>query len=81
MAFEAGAMPNLQQLWLTFEQKERDKATVPVGMEHLGRLSTIYVACARVNAFTDMFREAVKGLPSQLKFYRFSDTETFRYQE
>ncbi|CAL4890794.1 unnamed protein product [Urochloa decumbens] len=91
VAFEAGAMPNLRYLWLTFDQKESDKATVPVGLEHLGRLSVIHIIGARVagstdtrdrfDAFSDMFREAVKGLPSQPEFQSFNNFEKFRYQE
>ncbi|CAM0147247.1 unnamed protein product [Urochloa decumbens] len=91
VAFEAGAMPNLRLLWLTFNLKESDKATVPVGLEHLGRLKRIRIAGARVGAFTDthdrfyafidMFREAVKGLPSQPEFRSSYNKGTFRYQE
>ncbi|CAN6344001.1 unnamed protein product [Urochloa humidicola] len=91
VAFEAGAMPNLQHLWLTFGQKESDKAAVPVGLEHLGRLSEIHIRGARVGAFNDtsdrfgafinMFNEAVKGLPSQPKVCSFRDVYAFRCQE
>ncbi|CAL4890787.1 unnamed protein product [Urochloa decumbens] len=91
VAFEAGAMPNLRYLRLTFDQKESDKATVPVGLEHLGRLRSISIAGGRVagstdthdrfDAFIGMFREAVKGLPSQPEFYSLYDMEAFRYQE
>ncbi|CAL4897570.1 unnamed protein product [Urochloa decumbens] len=91
VAFEAGAMPNLRQLWLIFDKKESDKATVPVGLEHLGRLRRIGIIGARVGAFTDthdrfsalidMFREAVKGLPNQPDFYSSRYYETYRYQE
>ncbi|CAL4904920.1 unnamed protein product [Urochloa decumbens] len=91
VAFEAGAMPNLRQLGLIFDQKESDKATVPVGLEHLGRLRIIRIIGVLVGAFTDtrdrfdafigMFRKAVKGLPSQPKFYSSYDYQTFSYQE
>ncbi|CAM0147246.1 unnamed protein product [Urochloa decumbens] len=91
VAFEAGAMPNLRQLWITFDQKESDKATVPVGLEHLGRLRSISIAGGRVagstdtrdrfDAFIGMFREAVKGLPSQPELYSFNNFKKFRYQE
>ncbi|CAN6361971.1 unnamed protein product [Urochloa humidicola] len=91
VAFEAGAMPNLRQLELMFDQKESDKATVLVGLEHLGRLREIYILGARVGAINDttyrfrafinMFREAVKGLPSQPKVHSFDNVPQFRYQE
>ncbi|CAN6352463.1 unnamed protein product [Urochloa humidicola] len=53
VAFEAGAMPNLLELWLTFDRKESDKATVPVGLEHLGRLRRIHTAGAGDGPLTD----------------------------
>ncbi|CAM0148817.1 unnamed protein product [Urochloa decumbens] len=86
VAFEAGAMPNLRHLCLVFDQKESDKATVPVGLEHLGRLRRIEMGGATdtrdwFDAFSDMFREAVKGLPSQPEFHSYDGVKTYRYQE
>lgn len=42
LTFEAGAMPQLQALWLGLDSNEWDKAT-PVGMEHLSSLKKITI--------------------------------------
>jgi hypothetical protein len=92
LAFEAGAMPNLRKMALAFDQRESDRATVPVGLEHLGGLRTITIIGARVggddtdtyedrfHAFIEMFREAIKGLPSQPTFDSMDNHGMFRYR-
>jgi hypothetical protein len=93
LAFEAGAMPNLRKMALAFDQRESDRATVPVGLEHLGGLRKITIIGARVggnnntdtyedrfDAFIDMFREAIKGLPSRPEFEILQGRDMFRYR-
>ena len=35
LEFEVGAMPNLQEMWLMIDPTECDRATGPIGLEHL----------------------------------------------
>lgn len=77
LVFEAGAMPNLRELELRVDPYECDRATAPVGLEHLGSLQRIRVlgAIGRTEtlpqnveaifeAFRAMFLEAITGRPS-----------------
>ncbi|KAL6658719.1 hypothetical protein ACP70R_002759 [Stipagrostis hirtigluma subsp. patula] len=78
LKFEAGAMPQLQEMELKVDPNLCDKATTSIGLEHLSSLKEIKVLCqkpdgmpsvpkavaAMFRAFSQMFREAVNALPT-----------------
>ncbi|TVU43829.1 hypothetical protein EJB05_10327, partial [Eragrostis curvula] len=56
LTFEAGAMPDLQQLILLFDPHEWDKAT-PVGLQHLPSLKNIQVIPMKLRSDTRPFEK------------------------
>ncbi|TVU43537.1 hypothetical protein EJB05_10016, partial [Eragrostis curvula] len=57
LTFEAGAMPSLRKLWLSFDPNAWDKAT-PVGLQHLSSLKEIYVLTVRNSSTAAAVSEA-----------------------